>query len=114
MAAKYVLKKAKNGQFFFNLQASNGQVILSSEMYEAKASALNGVESVRSNGGLAERFDKLTAKNGAPYFNLKAGNGQIIGHSEMYTSTAARDNGVASVMKNAPEAVLDDQTMAAA
>ena len=42
MAGKYVLKKAKNGQFYFNLKAGNGETILSSEMYKAKASANKG------------------------------------------------------------------------
>lgn len=114
MAAKYVLKQSKNGQFFFKLQAANGQAILLSEMYVAKASALNGIESVRKNGVVEARFDKLNAKDGSPYFTLKATNGQVIGQSEMYTSVAARDNGIASVMKNAADAVLDDQSAAAA
>lgn len=110
MAAKYVLKKAKNGKFFFNLQASNGQPILTSEMYDAVQNALDGVASVRKNGVVETSFDKLVAKDGSPYFTLKAGNGHIVGHSEMYSSVAARDNGVASVMKNAADAVLDDQS----
>lgn len=37
-------------------------------------------------------------------FNLKAGNGEIIGKSEMYSSKSACENGIQSVMKNAPEA----------
>lgn len=113
MAAKYVLKKSKNDKFFFNLHATNGQSILSSELYEAKASALNGIESVRKNGVQETHFDKLSAKDGSPYFTLKASNGQVIGQSEMYTSTAARDNGIASVMKNAADAELDDQSTTA-
>jgi uncharacterized protein YegP (UPF0339 family) len=112
MAAKYVLKKAKNGKFFFNLQASNGQPILTSEMYDAVQNALDGIASVRKNGVVETSFDKLVAKDGSPYFTLKAGNGHIVGHSEMYSSVAARDNGVASVMKNAADAVLDDQSAA--
>lgn len=114
MAAKYVLKKSKNEKFFFNLQATNGQPILASEMYETKASALNGIESVRKNGVVEARFDKLNAKDGSSYFTLKATNGQVIGQSEMYASVASRDNGIASVMKNAADAVLDDQSAAAA
>ncbi|WP_042411390.1 YegP family protein [Comamonas aquatica] len=114
MVAKYVLKQSKNGKFFFNLHAVNGQIILSSEMYEAKASALNGVESVRKNGPLEARFDKLDGKDGSSYFTLKATNGQVIGRSEMYSSRVARDNGIASVMKNAADAALDDQSAAAA
>ena len=39
MAGKYEIKKAKDGQFHFNLKASNGQIILSSEMYKAKNGA---------------------------------------------------------------------------
>jgi len=49
MAAKFELKKAKSGQYHFNLKAGNGQIIATSEMYESKASALNGIESVRTN-----------------------------------------------------------------
>ena len=47
MAGKYEIQKAKDGQFYFNLKASNGQVILSSEMYKAKSGATNGIESVK-------------------------------------------------------------------
>ncbi len=105
---KFVITKRKNDEFQFNLKASNGQVILASEGYAAKAGCLNGIESVRKNSQLEERFDKKTATNGKPYFNLKASNGQIIGTSEMYESEAARDNGIASVQKNAPEATVED------
>ena len=55
------------------------------------------------------RFDRLEAKNGKPYFNLKATNGQIIGNSEMYESVAARENGIASVAKNAPDADVKEE-----
>lgn len=49
MAGKFELKTAKSGQFHFNLKAGNGQIIATSEMYESKAAALNGIESVRNN-----------------------------------------------------------------
>ena len=49
MSGKFDLKKSTNEQFFFNLKAGNGQVILTSELYKAKAGALNGIESVRKN-----------------------------------------------------------------
>ena len=39
MAAKFVLKKGSTGKFRFNLVATNGQVIATSEAYESKASA---------------------------------------------------------------------------
>ena len=49
MAAKFVLKKGSTGKFRFNLVATNGQVIATSEAYESKASAINGIESVKRN-----------------------------------------------------------------
>ena len=109
MAAKYELKKTKNDKFVFNLLAANGQVVLTSEMYESKASALNGIESVRKNGPDDARYARLSAKDGSPYFTLKAGNGQVIGQSQMYSGAKARDGGIASVQSNAADAVLDDQ-----
>ena len=81
MAGKFEISKRKNGEFQFNLKAANGQVILTSEGYKARDSALNGIESVRTNSQDDGRFERLTAKDGSPYFVLKAGNGQVIGHS---------------------------------
>lgn len=71
---------------------------------------MNGIQSVQKNSQDDARFEKLETKNGKPYFNLKAGNGQIIGSSEMYESEASRDNGIESVKKNAPDATIDDQS----
>ena len=44
-------------------------------------------------------------------FNLKAGNGEVIGSSEVYNSRASLENGIASVKKNAPEAPVENQTV---
>ena len=110
MAGKFELKSAKSGQFHFNLLASNGQIILQSEMYESKASALNGIESIKKNAGLEERYERLVSKSGKPYFTIKAGNHQVIGQSQMYESEASRDNGIESVKKNGPDATLVDLT----
>ena len=110
MASKFQLKKSKNDKFFFSLHAGNGQSILSSEMYEAKASALGGIESVKKNAPDDARYERLSGKDGSPYFVLKATNGQVIGSSEMYESEASRDNGIASVKANAPEASVVNET----
>lgn len=100
----FLITKRTNGEFQFVLKAGNGQVILASEGYTTRAACENGIESVRKNSQEDARFDRLESKNGKPYFNLKATNGQIIGNSEMYESVAARENGVESVKKNAPDA----------
>jgi uncharacterized protein len=58
VAAKFVLKKNSNGKFHFNLHATNGQVIATSEMYESKAAAEKGIESVKKNAPVAEVDDQ--------------------------------------------------------
>ncbi len=108
---KFEIKKRKNNEFQFDLKASNGQIILTSEGYTTKENSKNGIESVKKNSQIDSRYEKLEAKNGKPYFNLKASNGQVIGTSEMYESLAARDNGIASVKKNAPDADVVDLTI---
>jgi hypothetical protein len=108
---KFVITQRKDGDFQFNLKASNGQVILTSQGYSAKASCLNGIESVRTNAQDDTRFDRLTSASGKPYFNLKASNGQVIGNSQQYESEASRDNGIESVKNNAPEATVEDESV---
>ena len=108
---KFILKKRSDGEYQFNLEAANGQVILTSEGYTTKASCINGIASVKTNAPLDNRYDRREAKNGKFYFNLKAGNGEIIGTSQMYVNTAGRENGIASVKTNAPDAEVIDETI---
>ncbi len=108
---KFVITKRKNEEYQFNLKANNGEVILTSEGYSAKAGCKNGIDSVRVNALLDARYDKLLAKNGQYYFNLKAGNGEVIGTSQMYNFVSGRDNGISSVKINAPDATVVDETI---
>jgi uncharacterized protein YegP (UPF0339 family) len=105
---KFIITTRKNGEFQFNLNAGNGQTILTSEGYTTKASCEGGIESVKKNSQDASKFEKKDSTNGKFYFNLKAGNGQIIGTSQMYESEASRDNGIASVTSNAPDATTEE------
>lgn len=95
-----LFKSEKSGKFHFRLKSSNGQIILASEAYEAKPSALNGIESVKTNGPDEKRYEAKQSSNQKWYFVLKAGNGQVIGQSEMYESEASMKAGIASVVKN--------------
>lgn len=109
MAGKFVLKDAKGGKYMFNLCAGNGQPVLTSEMYNSKAAAQNGIASVGKNCTNESCFDRKVAKNGKPYFNLKSTNGQVIGSSQMYASKAAMEKGIRSVKTNGGSRT-DDQT----
>ncbi len=110
MAGSFVVETGNSGKIRFNLRAGNNQVILTSETYETKPSALTGIESVRKNSQDDARFTRKTAKDDSPYFVLTATNGQTIGKSEMYSSTSAMENGIKSVTENAPKAAVVDKT----
>src|ERR1700741_2804835 len=104
MAGKFELKVSSNGKHHFNLKAGNGQIILSSEMYESRSAAEGGIASVQKNAGDDGRYERKTSSNGKSFFNLKSSNGQVIGSSEMYESDSAMENGIESVKSNAPGA----------
>jgi len=106
MAGKFECYKDKAGEFRFRLVAGNGSTILSSEGYKAKSGCANGIESVRTNSQDPDRFEKTVTDGGKFRFNLTAKNSQVIGTSQNYESESGRNNGIASVAKNAPDAVV--------
>ncbi len=108
MSGVFEVYKDKAEEYRFRLKASNGQTVLSSEGYSAKAGCMNGIESVQKNSQDDSKFERKESKNGKHYFNLKATNGQVIGTSEMYEATSGMENGIASVKKNAPIATIEE------
>ncbi|RMG30542.1 MAG: DUF1508 domain-containing protein [Bacteroidetes bacterium] len=107
-----IYQSENNQKYYFRLKAKNGQVILTSQGYANKASAKNGVESVKKNAANDDNFERKEASNGKLYFNLLAANKQVIGSSQMYASKEGREKGIASVKKNAPQAEVRDLSAA--
>ncbi|CAN5452844.1 YegP family protein [soil metagenome] len=110
MSGWYELSNSSDGQFHFVLKAGNAETILTSELYKSKDSAQNGIASVQTNAESDERYEKLEAANGKFYFNLKAANHQVIGTSQMYASTSARQQGIDSVKSNGKTKTVKDLT----
>jgi uncharacterized protein YegP (UPF0339 family) len=110
MPAQYILRRSTNNQYYFSLTAENNEKILTSELYRSKDGALGGIQAVRSNSPFDQRYSRLTATNGQNYFVLKALNNEVIGTSEMYNTTQARENGIAAVKRVGPLALINDQT----
>ena len=122
MASKFEIKQTKSGAYRFNLIATNGQVIATSESYSTLDSCKNGVESVRKNCAAhvedqtKEGFEALTHpkyevyqdKAGEFRFRLKAKNGEIIVTGEGYKAKASCLNGIDSIGRNAPGAPVEE------
>ena len=109
MAGKFVITKGKDGKLYFNLKASNGQVILTSQGYKDMRGCKNGIDSVRKNSKVDARFEVKASKGGKEYFVLNATNGQVIGRSQMYKSGSGCSNGKKSVANNAADATVVDE-----
>ena len=120
---KFVVREVPSG-IKFDLKATNGEVIATSEVYKSKASCLNGVKSVAKNAPVANvedqtaegwvkaqcpKFEMYVDKAGEFRFRLKATNGQVIATSEGYVSKKNCENGIESVKKNAVDAPVVEE-----
>lgn len=110
MAGWFELSKSSNDQFRFVLKAGNGEIILTSELYTTRAAAEKGIASVRVNSPQDAHYEKKTATNGKFHFNLKAGNHQVIGTSQLYATEQSRDKGIVSVKTNGTSETVKDNT----
>lgn len=115
---KFVIRKTNTG-IKFDLKATNGEEIATSEVYKSEASCKNGIASVQKNAPVAAvedqtaegyavqkhpKFEVYADKAGEFRFRLKATNGQVIAVSEGYKAMKSCLNGVESVKKNAVDA----------
>lgn len=120
---KFVMRKTNTG-IKFDLKASNGQVIATSEVYTTAAACKNGIASVQKNAPVAgvedqteegyatvknPKFEIYKDKAGEFRFRLKATNGQVIAVSEGYTTMNSCENGIESVKKNAVDAPIVEE-----
>jgi len=110
MPGNFVIQKASNQQYYFNLRAGNNKIILTSETYSSKTAAQNGVKAMKANARLGTRYSRKEARDGKAYFVLLAANGEPLGQSELYSSQAARETGINAVKQNASKATTVDRT----
>ena len=121
--SKFVIRNVPSG-IKFDLKATNGQVIATSEVYNSEAACRKGIASVQKNAPVAgvenqtvegyevlthPKFEMYQNKAGEYRFRLKATNGQVIAVSEGYTAKASCINGIESVQKNAPVAEIVEE-----
>ena len=118
--SKLVIREVNTG-VKFDLKASNGEVIASSEVYGSRAGCVKGAQSFCRTAATEHVEDQTVSdqvlthpkyevykdKAGEYRFRLRARNGKIVASSEGYTTHRACLDGVESVRRNAGEAVID-------
>lgn len=104
----------------FNLKATNGQVIGTSQPYASESALKSGIESVKKNSKSKvedqtvegykaltnPKFEIFLDKGGKYRFHLKAMNGEIVVASQGYASKASAKNGIESIAVNAVDAEI--------
>ena len=107
---KFQVFKDVANEFRFRLRSKgNGEIILqSTEGYSSKQSCLKGIASVKVNAPVDVRYKRLNSTSSQHYFRLDAANGEPLGRSEMYNTSQARENGIAAVKRDAPDAPIED------
>ena len=108
MPAKFEITKSKSGQYMFCLLASNGKVILTSEVFIKKTDVFRQIESLKKYSANNANFQRMTYGSEESYFVIKDADGNVIGKSKMYSSIAGMEKGIASVRANAPRAGVYD------
>jgi len=96
-SAHFETFQGMDGQYYFDLVADNGQNVLRSEGYETTEGAANGIAAVVANGVDSHSFEVSEAKDGEYYFNLVAGNNEIVGTSQMYSTKSNATRGANTV-----------------
>jgi len=109
---KFTITKGHDGQYYFNLKAGNGEIILQSQGYTTKSSCIDGIQSVKLNSKFDVRYVRKVSVSGHHYFILIAANYQTIGKSQMYATRYAMEIGIQSVKTNAQLAEVYDLTNA--
>lgn len=111
MKAAFEIQTAADGKYVFDLKSANDRVILTSQAYESRESAREGIVSVRQNAPIEERYEERSGADGRRYFVLIAANQQVLGRSQMYSTREALRKGIASVRKNGPIAEIVDLSL---
>jgi uncharacterized protein len=97
--ARFETFVGQDAKHYFRLRAGNGEVVLQSQAYTTKASAENGIASVKTNGVISDRYDVLQAEGDQHYFRVVAGNNKVIARGETYASRSNALRGVDTVQR---------------
>jgi uncharacterized protein YegP (UPF0339 family) len=112
----FEVQQAANGDWYFNLKASNGETIGTSQLYATKYNAERGGVAVRALVRLARaqsetkaapklvRFEVFQGEDRQSYFRLRANNGELLLGSEGYASNSNAKRGIESVVSNGSDA----------
>lgn len=106
--AHYHIHKSTNGQYYFHLLASTGDILLTSETYTSRTACLNGIASVKVHAPDEQNYQRLTQTDSNVYYNLLAANYQVIGTRRNIAHANERERLIRLCKAEAPHAQISE------
>jgi len=106
---KFVIKTGKHHQFFFDLKADNGEVIITSDAFHTKAACNSGIEALKAVVRDDNKFERMKAATEHYYFIIKGANGKQIAKSVLFPTPAERNAAIKSIEAEAHDAVVAEE-----
>ena len=106
---KFQVVFGKNGEYYFQLRAENGEIILKSNAYPTQLECVVGIDHVKNNAQNESGYTIRTTANGQYYFTF--GTYGAIGTSETYTSRVVMEKALETVRYIAPNAAVENYTI---
>ena len=107
---RFILSGDTERGYRFRLKASNGRVLLVSEIHRDRRACLDAIASAIEHGSNPSNFVKMVARNGKCRYLLKSSNNQVIGRSQVFSSVHWLQSGIATVVRNVRTTSIDDHT----
>jgi uncharacterized protein YegP (UPF0339 family) len=105
--AKFEIRKSQYFKYYWVLKANNGEIVLTSEIYDSKQGSQIGIQSCK-NSLNDWNFRRHNSQNGQFYFTQVAYNGEVIGVSETYVTITGCESAIKSIKNNAGSALTYD------
>ncbi len=102
---KFIIRTGKHHQFFFDLKAETGDVIISSEAFHTKAACNTGIEALKAVARDDNKFERMKSPDDHFYFVIKGANGKPMAKSVLFNNPADRNAAIKTIEAEVHDAV---------
>lgn len=106
---KFIIRTGKHHQFFFDLKAESGDVIITSEAFHTKAACNTVIEALKAVAKDDNKFERMKAATEHYYFIIKGANGKQIAKSVLFPTPAERNTAIKAVEAEAHDAAVVEE-----
>jgi len=102
-----IFRDGEDGQFYYQLKAADGKIVLNSEGYPSREFCLDNINLIRRNARFDNSFDRKNEFSNYT-FVLKCCKGEVLAEGEAYYDTNSREGGIYAVKRDGITAPVED------